>query len=158
MSDSYRGDVDSRDEEVVVENSQFSQLENLLLNAKSTAEDTVSGSLTIVRNGKNVKLDIKFKKLTYSQYSNLKKAVTKTRKGVPDTDYDKYRMRVVTDLLVDPNFNKKSLLDDMGVVTAEQGLNKFFYAGEIVELSDLILEASGFKLDPFRDSVSDNES
>ena len=157
---SYNDDIDSRDSYVdneSVDNSQFSKLENLLLTSKSLDEDTVTSVFSIMRDGEEQKLTIRFKKLSYHRYSSLKKSVTKTRKGIPDTDYDKYRMRVVTDLMVDPNFNKKALMDSLKVMTPEQALTKVFFAGEVIQLADMILEASGFETDPFRDSVPDNE-
>lgn len=136
---------------------EFSALENLLMEEGKKADAEITSKLRIKRGGKYHTLDVKFKKISYGKYTFLRKAATKTKKGMPDFDYDKYRVSVIVECLLDPCVSKSALMESLGVVSPEQCLAKLFFAGEIVELCDLILEESGFETDPFRDSVSSDE-
>jgi len=51
---------------------------------------------------------------------------------------------IILNHVVDPNFRNASTLESAGVNTPQEFLNKFFLAGELVELADKITEISGF--------------
>jgi hypothetical protein len=135
----------------------MSELENLLSEQKEDVNKPISKKMEINRNGKKFDIEISFKKLSYVRYKFIRKSCTQTRKGIPDMDFDKYRLNIVTECLTDPSVGKASLMENFKAISPEDCLVKMFSAGEITKICDIILEASGFETDPFRESVQDDE-
>ncbi len=133
----------------------LSSLENLLMQKRVNPDEVLKFKLYVERLGEEI--EISFKRLSFQKYKYFKRAAIERRRNVENFDVDKYRVSIILDCLVDPDFQKKEFLDSFGAQNGEVGINKIFLPGEIVSLSDIVLKESGFSEDPFRNSLSNDE-
>lgn len=132
-----------------------SSLEKLLVQKKFNSSEVLSKKFFVDRLGEEV--TISFRRLSYARYKFFKKSCVEKRKNEQIFDIDKYRVSIILECLVDPDFQKKEFLDSFGAPNGEVGISSIFLPGEIVALGEMILEESGFSEDPFRDSPENNE-
>jgi len=133
----------------------LSSLENLLVQKRINPDEILKCKIFVER--LNEEIEISFKRLGYTKYKFFKRAAIERRRNVESFDIDKYRVSIILDCLVDPDFQKKAFLDSFGAPNGEVGINKIFLPGEIVTLGEIILKESGFSEDPFRDGLSNDE-
>jgi hypothetical protein len=133
----------------------LSSLENLLVQKRINPDEILKCKIFVER--LNEEIEISFKRLSYTKYKFFKRAAIERRRNVESFDIDKYRVSIILDCLVDPDFQKKAFLDSFGAPNGEVGINKIFLPGEIVTLGEIILKESGFSEDPFRDGLSNDE-
>ena len=133
----------------------ISSLESLLVQKRVNPDEIIKCKIFVERLGEEI--EISFKRLSYTKYKYFKRAAMERRRNVESFDVDKYRISILLDCLVDPDFQKKAFLDSFGAPNGEIGINKIFLPGEIVTIGELILKESGFSEDPFRDSLPDDE-
>ena len=133
----------------------LSSLESLLVQKRVNPDEILKCKIFVERFGEEI--EVSFKRLSYTKYKYFKRAAIERRRNVESFDIDKYRVSIVLDCLVDPDFQKKAFLDSFGAPNGEVGINKIFLPGEIVTLGEVILKESGFSEDPFRDGLPDDE-
>lgn len=133
----------------------LSSLESLLVQKRINPEEIIKSKVFVERF--NEEIEVSFKRLSYTKYKYFKRAAIERRRNVESFDVDKYRISIILDCLVDPDFQKKAFLDSFGAPNGEVGINKIFLPGEIVTLGEIILKESGFSEDPFRDSLQNDE-
>lgn len=133
----------------------LSSLESLLVQKRINPEEIIKSKVFVER--LNDEIEVSFKRLSYTKYKYFKRAAIERRRNVESFDVDKYRISIILDCLVDPDFQKKAFLDSFGAPNGEVGINKIFLPGEIVTLGEIILKESGFSEDPFRDSLQNDE-
>ena len=134
---------------------ELSSLESLLVQKRVNPEEVLKCKIFVERFGSEI--EVSFKRLSYTKYKYFKRAAIERKRGIESFDADKYRISIILDCMVDPDFQKKEFLDAFGAPNGEVGINKIFLPGEIVTLGEVILKESGFNEDPFRDGLSDNE-
>ena len=128
-----------------------SSLESLLVNKRPNPDEVLKCKIFVERLGEEI--EVSFKRLSYTKWKYSKKAAIERRRSGDNLDVDKYRISVILDCLVDPDFQKKEFLDSFGAPNGEVGINRIFLPGEIVTLGEMILKESGFSEDPFRDGI-----
>lgn len=133
----------------------LSSLEGLLVQNKINPNEVFKCKIFVER--LNEEIEVSFRRLSYQKYKNFKRAAIERRRNVESFDADKYRVSILLDCLVDPDFQKKAFLDSFGAPNGEVGIPMIFLPGEIVTLGEIILKESGFSEDPFRDGLSDDE-
>lgn len=133
----------------------LSSLESLLVQKRVNPDEILKCKIFVERFGGEI--EVSFKRLSYTKYKYFKRAAIERRRNVESFDIDKYRVSIILECLVDPDFQKKAFLDSFGAPNGEVGINKIFLPGEIVTLGEMILKESGFSEDPFRDGLPDDE-
>lgn len=133
----------------------LSSLESLLVQKRVNPDEILKCKIFVERFGEEI--EVSFKRLSYTKYKYFKRAAIERRRNVESFDIDKYRVSIILECLVDPDFQKKAFLDSFGAPNGEVGINKIFLPGEIVTLGEMILKESGFSEDPFRDGLPDDE-
>lgn len=133
----------------------LSSLESLLSQKKINPEEIVKREVISERLGK---IEVSFKRLTYSEYKIFKNGAVNRKKDSSTFDADKYRLSILLNCFVDPNFNRVEFHNALGVTDGNQAIMAVFLPGEIVALADMILVESGFSEDPFREELPDGES
>lgn len=134
---------------------ELSSLESLLVQKRVNPDEILKCKIFVERFGEEI--EVSFKRLSYTKYKYFKRAAIERRRNVESFDIDKYRVSIILECLVDPDFQKKAFLDSFGAPNGEVGINKIFLPGEIVTLGEMILKESGFSEDPFRDGLPDDE-
>lgn len=129
--------------------------EFLLANPVDTIEKEVVVSKRIVdENGQMLKF--KVRPMLNEQYLEYQNQCTVSKKGGKiDFNTKRFNQLVILNHTVEPNFRSAELIQQAGVATPEQLLNKMLLAGEIQILSEQIREVSGFadSLDELVDEV-----
>ena len=129
--------------------------EFLLANPVDTIEREVVVSKRIVdANGQMLKF--KIRPMLNEQYLEYQNQCTVPKKGGKiDFNSKRFNQLVILNHTVEPNFRSAELIQQAGVSTPEQLLNKMLLAGEIQTLSEQIREVSGFadSLDELVDEV-----
>lgn len=129
--------------------------EFLLANPVDTIEKEVVVSKRIVdANGQMLKF--KVRPMLNEQYLEYQNQCTVPKKGGKiDFNAKRFNQLVILNHTVEPNFRSAELIQQAGVATPEQLLNKMLLAGEIQTLSEQIREVSGFadSLDDLVDEV-----
>lgn len=129
--------------------------EFLLANPVDTIEKEVVVSKRIVdENGQMLKF--KVRPMLNEQYLEYQNQCTVPKKGGKiDFNTKRFNQLVILNHTVEPNFRSAELIQQAGVATPEQLLNKMLLAGEIQILSEQIREVSGFadSLDELVDEV-----
>lgn len=129
--------------------------EFLLANPVDTIEKEVVVSKRIVdENGQMLKF--KVRPMLNEQYLEYQNQCTVPKKGGKiDFNTKRFNQLVILNHTVEPNFRSAELIQQSGVATPEQLLNKMLLAGEIQILSEQIREVSGFadSLDELVDEV-----
>ena len=129
--------------------------EFLLANPVDTIEREVVVSKRIVdANGQMLKF--KIRPMLNEQYLEYQNQCTVPKKGGKiDFNSKRFNQLVILTHTVEPNFRSSELIQQAGVSTPEQLLNKMLLAGEIQTLSEQIREVSGFadSLDELVDEV-----
>lgn len=129
--------------------------EFLLANPVDTIEKEVVVSKRIVdENGQMLKF--KVRPMLNEQYLEYQNQCTVPKKGGKiDFNTKRFNQLVILNHTVEPNFRSAELIQQAGVATPEQLLNKILLAGEIQILSEQIREVSGFadSLDELVDEV-----
>jgi len=74
----------------------------------------------------------------YRERCKLKKAKNET-----EIDHSKLNMLVITNHVIDPNFNDSELLSQAGCATASEFISRKFIIGDVADIAAKILEASG---------------
>lgn len=133
----------------------LSSLESLLVQKRVNPDEILKCKIFVERFSEEI--EVSFKRLSYTKYKYFKRAAIERRRNVESFDIDKYRVSIILECLVDPDFQKKAFLDSFGAPNGEVGINKIFLPGEIVTLGEMILKESGFSEDPFRDGLPDDE-
>lgn len=133
----------------------LSELEALLSQKRIDPNDVVKRKFIAKRLGGPV--EIEFRRLSYRAYKFAKQAAIVRNKRSENFDLDKYRVNIILDCLVNPDFSKKEFLDSFGAIDGEEGIKKIFLPGEIAALGELILDESGFVDEPFRDELPEDE-
>lgn len=132
----------------------LSSLESLLSQKKINPGEVIKREVFSERLGK---IEVAFKRLTYNEYKIFKNDAINRKKDSANFDTDKYRMNILLNCFVDPNFNRVEFHEALGVTDGKQAIQAVFLPGEIVALADMILAESGFSEDPFREKLSDSE-
>lgn len=129
--------------------------EFLLANPVTSIEKEVVVSKRIVdENGQMLKF--KIKPMLNEQYLEYQNQCTVPKKGGKiDFNTKRFNQLVILNHTVEPNFRDAQLIQQAGVTTPEQLLNKMLLAGEIQTLAEQIREVSGFadSLDDLVDEV-----
>lgn len=129
--------------------------EFLLANPVTSIEKEVVVSKRIVdENGQMLKF--KIKPMLNEQYLEYQNQCTVPKKGGKiDFNTKRFNQLVILNHTVEPNFRDAQLIQQAGVATPEQLLNKMLLAGEIQTLAEQIREVSGFadSLDDLVDEV-----
>lgn len=133
----------------------LSSLESLLSQKKINPEEIIKREVVSERLGR---IEVAFKRLTYREYKIFKNEAINRKKDAATFDADKYRLNILLNCFVDPNFNRVEFHEALGVTDGNQAILAVFLPGEIVALADMILAESGFSEDPFREELPDSES
>lgn len=132
----------------------LSSLETLLSKKKINSEEIISRNVISERLGE---ITVSFKRLSYNDYKFFKNEAISRKKDSATFDADKYRLNILLNCFVDPNFGHTEFHNVLGVKDGFQAILAVFLPGEIVALADMILAESGFSEDPFREQLQDSE-
>ena len=91
---------------------------------------------------------LKIKAIDSEEYSNyIKRSRKLDKKGNVNFDDTKFKLDIIADKLVEPDFSNADFLKKAKYNTAREFISAKLLPGEIQEISDKILELSGFDKD-----------
>lgn len=97
---------------------------------------------------KRLGIPLTLRALTESEISRIRKNCTKVSKvkgrKEEKLDEDEFNISLIEKATIKPNFANKKLLESKKVSSATQFIKRKFLAGELSQISDKILELSGF--------------
>ncbi len=95
--------------------------------------------------GRLAEYKFKIQPMTQSQFYKYQQLCTILNKDkTVKFNSGRFNELVILNHVISPDFRNTTTLASAGVNTPEEFINKFFLAGELVQLSDKISEASGF--------------
>ena len=121
-----------------------SSLESLLVNKRPNPDEILKCKIFVERLGEEI--EVSFKRLSYTKWKYFKKAAIERRRSGDNLDVDKYRISVILDCLVDPDFQKKEFLDSFGAPNGEVGINRIPFETAYRETMTLLEQKTDYDI------------
>lgn len=93
--------------------------------------------------------------ITTQQYQNYQRQSIKGKGKSRDFDVSKFNMLIITNHCVEPNFRDAEFIKQCGVTLPEECVNRTLRAGEVQQLSEKILEMSGFNMSGLEEEMEE---
>lgn len=102
------------------------------------------------------RFSIKAKPLTNDKYNEFSaRCRGKFNKNGVTWDSNKFNMLIICNQCIDPDFSNAVFLQKAGCQTPDEFINKKLLPGEITEIANQIVKASGFDVDNLNEKIEE---